>query len=115
MLAFLDGKISVSLLGRKPSGKSEFSFYSFCGGWDTQEERQGKPTFQEWLTQHHPGLGLKVVEHPTVDSTTIPDASLASIKRDVRRILDSGLTVILVDSGGVQRTGRVCSALDLHR
>lgn len=107
------GATIVSLLGRKPSpsDKSEFSFYSFFGGWDKREERQSNPMFQEWLAQHHPDLRLKVVEHPTIDSRIIPDVCLASILQDVRDILDAGRTVILVDSGGVQRTGQVCRTL----
>src|SRR5438093_10874139 len=32
----------ISLLGRKPNGTSEFSFYTFCGKDDTPSEVRGK-------------------------------------------------------------------------
>lgn len=105
----------VSLLGRKPPPRdqSEFSFYSFCGGWDTPHERRGKPTFEQWLTRHHPSLKLEVLEHPTLDLAPIRAESLAAIAQDVNRLLEAGRTVVLVDSGGVQRSGQVCKHLGL--
>src|SRR5208283_79193 len=42
--------IMISLLGRKPNGLSEFSYYSFRGGFDRPEDRPGCPTWQAWLT-----------------------------------------------------------------
>ena len=48
--------VIVSLLGRKPTkgNPSEFSFYSFCGGWDTPSERRNKPTLEEWVSPNPP-------------------------------------------------------------
>jgi hypothetical protein len=46
--------VVVSLLGKKPDGTSEFSFYPFYGGFDRAEEQRGRVSFQEWLGQHHP-------------------------------------------------------------
>ena len=57
----------VSLLGRKPDGKSEFRFYPFHGNWDSLEEREDKPSFQEWLDRNHADLTIIVKEHPTWD------------------------------------------------
>ncbi len=103
----------VSLLGRKPPPRqqSEFSFYSFCGGWDAPDERRGKPTFQQWLVRHHPSLNLEILEHPTLDFVPIPAESLSAIAEDVNRLLEAGRAVVLVDSGGVQRSGQVCKHL----
>lgn len=39
----------VSLLGKKPDGTSEFSFYSFYGGFDLPSERPGCLSFENWL------------------------------------------------------------------
>lgn len=103
----------ISLLGRKPLPReqSEFSFYSFCGEWDTSTERHGKPTHEQWLTRHHPTLKLEILEHPTRDFAPIPTERLAAIAEDVTRLLKVGRTVVLMDSGGVQRSGQVCNHL----
>ena len=54
----------VSLLGRKPKNgnQSEFSFYTFCGGWDTASERRNKPPLQEWLSNY-----LKILTQECID------------------------------------------------
>ncbi len=99
----------VSLLGRKngPEGKSEFSFYSFCGGLDKPSEREGRPTFQEWLNLHHQNPNILVIEHPTYDGKTISLETLDAIKADIERLIKNGCKVVVVDSGGLQRTGKV--------
>ena len=101
----------VSLLGRKrgPEGTSEFSFYSFCGGSDTPSERDGLPTFQEWLDQHHKNLDIMVHEHPTYDFVSIPSEVLDAAADDIRRLVLEGRTVVVVDSGGETRTRQVAT------
>lgn len=95
----------VSLLGRKPDdGTSEFSFYSFCGGWDTHLERE---TFQDWLDRLHGDLQIRIREHPTYDRCKIPLEKLNAIAADVHKLTSEGRTVVVVDSGGVGRTGQV--------
>ena len=101
----------VSLLGRKRDGMSEFWFYSFCGAWDSPEERRRRPTFAEWIAKSNQDRRMKVVEHPTIDFEPIPRETLDAVERDVRRLLEDGWTVILVDSGGEIRTKKVCRHL----
>ena len=99
----------ISLLGRKlgPKKRSEFSFYSFCGGFDTPSERGRQPTFQEWLDDRHEALQILVREHPTVDCPKVLYEKLEAIAQDVCYLIREGHSVIVVDSGGVQRTGAV--------
>lgn len=90
--------VIVSLLGHKPDGTSEFSFYSFYG----------KYSFQEWLDRWHNKRSLKVVEFPTCDFRPIAKDNLAAISKKVLDLLSNGCTVVLMDSGGETRTGMVC-------
>ena len=101
--------VIVSLLGHKPGPKkrSEFSFYSFCGRDDTPVERKTQPTLQQWLDKHHEDLQIRVVEHPTIDCPEIPLAVLVGVAADVLNFIDAGKAVVVMDSGGEQRTGRV--------
>ena len=101
----------VSLLGRKPDGLSEYSFYSFCGASDDATERRGRPTFQEWLEQRHGDLQITVRDHPTRDFSKIPPETLAAIKTDLDLLFSQGRTVVLVDSGGETRNTAVCKFL----
>jgi len=101
----------VSLLGWKPNGMSEFSFYSFCGAWESPEERRRRPTFAEWIAESNQDRPMKVVEHPTEDYEPVKPRILDAVERDVHRLLEHGWTVILVDSGGETRTKQVCSHL----
>ena len=100
----------VSLLGRKQSldGKSEFSFYSFCGGFDTSTERKNKLTFQQWLDRNHHDLEMLVCEHPTFDSKQVPSQTLELVKTDMEQLASAGYTIVVMDSGGEQRTDQVC-------
>src|SRR5262245_38812647 len=50
----------LSLLGRKPDRTSEYSFYSFCGSFESLPERGRRPLFQQWLDQRHPERALQV-------------------------------------------------------
>ncbi len=100
----------VSLLGRKPKkgNQSEFSFYSFCSGWDTLSECRNKTTLQEWLRERHEELQLLVREYPTNDLCEIPTEQLGAIVDGVRELIFKSHTVVVVDSGGMGRTGQVC-------
>ena len=103
------GVVIVSLLGHKPgpSNRSEFSFYSFCGGDDTPTERKTQPTLQQWLDLYHKDLQIRVVEHPTIDCPEIPLDVLTEIAANVLNLIAEGKTVVVMDSGGEQRTGKV--------
>jgi hypothetical protein len=103
----------ISLLGCKPDGKSEFSFYNFSGKDDTTSESRGKPPWQAWLDRHHPDRGVTVIEHPTTDFQPITDETLQRVAKDVQRLLGEGRTIVLIDSGGQTRTGTVCRHLGL--
>jgi hypothetical protein len=91
-----------ALLGQKPNGKDEYSFYSFFQmGW----------SLQDWLASQAVERGIRIIQRPTTDSKPIEKAMLASVSGDIRRLLGEGRTVVLMDSGGVQRTGQVCRHL----
>jgi hypothetical protein len=92
----------VSLLGQKPNGKSEFSFYSFFAR---------SQSFQEWLNDHTTDRTIQILEHPTTDATPIPTPVLKAVAADVRRLVTAQHTVVVMDSGGVQRTQAVCTFL----
>jgi hypothetical protein len=98
----------VSLLGCKPDGRSEFSFYSFFGGFDRRSENTGRFSFQEWITRWHQDLSIVVCEHPTCDFKPIPADTLNAVASDIGKFISAGRTVVLVDSGGQTRTGTVC-------
>lgn len=98
----------ISLLGRKPDGMSEFSFYPFLGGFDTASERPGLPSFKEWLKSSTRTDVIEVREHPTVDFKPIPKETLDAVSRDIIELLSQGKTIVLIDSGGVTRSGTVC-------
>jgi len=99
----------VSLMGRKPDGLSEFSFYSFYGGFDLPSDHPGRPSFQEWLERWHGDLSILLCEHPTVDFQLIPEATLEAVAADIDELLVAGRTVVLLDSGGQTRTRVVCN------
>lgn len=103
--------VIVSLLGRKngPAGKSEFSCYlSFHGDWDEPQERRGKISFQKWLDRNHKDRGIRVMEFPTCDGIRVSEATLRAVESEISRLLFEGSTVVLMDSGGIERTGQVC-------
>lgn len=101
----------VSLLGRKPDGLSEFSFYSFYGGFDLAADNLARLSFQEWLDRSHGDLSIVLAEHPTCDFKPIPVETLDAVVSDIQRFLSDGRTVVVVDSGGQTRTGSVCRHL----
>ena len=100
----------VSLLGRKhgPQGTSEFSFYSFCGGFDQPSERRRRLSFQQWLDRWHRDRAIQVFEHPTYDFQPVPEQTLRAVESDISALLSEGRTVILVDSGGETRAKAIC-------
>lgn len=101
----------VSLLGRKPDGLSEFSFYSFTGGFDRQSAEARRLSFREWLNEHYKERVI-LCEHPTDDYQSIDHEKLAAIGADIRKLISEGHTVVVVDSGGQQRTEQVRRHLD---
>lgn len=98
----------VSLLGRKPDGTSEFSFYSFHGGFDLPSDRPGCLSFQDWLDKWHGSLAIVLREHPTCDFKPVPPETVEAVSNEIRELASAGRTVVLIDSGGVTRTGIVC-------
>lgn len=104
------GSVIVSLLGRKPDGMSEYSFYPFRGGFDPPSK---EPLFQDWLAKEFPDLNLVVHDHPTVDFTAIEKQKYEAVAAAINAALDAGKTVVLVDSGGEQRTKHVCEYMGL--
>lgn len=92
----------ISLLGKKPSGTNEFSFYS---SFDSAE------SFQEWLNVSVPNPKFRVISHSTTDLEDIDPAVLAAVAGDVTRLVSEGKTVVIMDSGGWTRTGAVAAHL----
>lgn len=92
----------ASLLGRKQGkfGASEFSYYSFIGGFDKTSAQGRQPSFQEWLESHHAQRGIMVREHPTCDYRPITYDQLTAIEWDIRRLILAGRIVAVMDSGG---------------
>jgi hypothetical protein len=108
----LPGKVEVvivSLLGRKPDGESEFSFYSFHGQWDEGPERRKKLSFQEWINHRKYPRTVRVIEHPTWDFRPVPQETVEAVSADICVRLGEGLCVVLMDSGGETRTKRTCA------
>ena len=101
-------KAIVSLLGRKPDGKSEFRFYTFHGEWDTSEERGGKPSFQEWMDNRHADLDIMIREYPTYDKG-LSSEEVKAIAAIICDLFAQGRTVIVVDSAGASRTQQVAN------
>lgn len=106
--------VIVSLLGRKPQpdGRSEFHFYSFRGSSDEPSHRPGCPTFQEWLNERYGNGQHLVLEYPTVDVwPPLAPETLSEVSAKVLSLLSEGRTVVLMDSGGISRTGAICKSL----
>jgi len=107
------GTVIFSLLGRKPDGQSEFGFYSFYGGFERAGDRPGLQHFQEWLDRWHPDRAFELFEYPTVDFEPIQSTILDQVTANVAQLLDSGRTVVIIDSGGEVRVRPVCKQLNL--
>ena len=93
----------VSLLGSKKDGYSEFQYYPFRSA----KEEVDKPTWQEWLNERYEGRFI-IHEFPTVDAQGKQKEVLDSASRCILALLEGGNTVVVVDSAGAERTGRVC-------
>ena len=90
---------------------SEFSYYSFRSDHDLASEKGNRPSFEEWLEQRHPNLEIVLYEHPTYDTKPVDVDTLTAVKEEIFTLLSAGRTVVVVDSGGVGRTGRVVKYL----
>ena len=100
--------VVVSLLGRKKEdGLSEFSYYSFRGGFDQPQNRPDCPTFQEWLDSHHKSRRYRVCEYPTIDTLPLSDETKCRAVTTILSFMETGKTVVVVDSGGFSRTGSI--------
>jgi hypothetical protein len=97
----------ISLLGQKPDGYSEFGFYPFR----SRHEVGDKPTFQEWMDQRYIGR-FAIYEFPTIDTLKIPEDIFEAIKHLVAGLLADHRTVMIVDSGGYSRSGKVCERME---
>jgi hypothetical protein len=91
----------ISLLGRKPKGTSEFSFYSSFND----------PDSFEWLNTLVAGRKFHVISHPTTDLEDIEPSILAMVANDVTRLVSESKTVVIIDSGGWTRTRAVAAHL----
>ena len=96
----------ISLLGKKPTGRSEFSFYS---SFDDSR------SFEKWLNANVANRKFSVVGHPTVDGQKVPAETLEFVSADVKRLLLEGTsTIVVVDSGGCARSSTVARSLGGH-
>jgi hypothetical protein len=92
----------ISLLGWKSDGMDEHAFYSF-------RDASG---FRAWL-ESSSDAAIHLFSHPTTDFSLVTQETIKAIKIDLEQELSRGRTVIIVDSGGVQRTHQICRALEL--
>jgi protein-tyrosine phosphatase len=100
--------VIISLLGWKPTGQSEFGFYSFRGAHDSTAS--GRPTFQDWLVHRYGMDRFEVLEYPTVDTESMEASVVSGTVDMIRKLLSEGRTVVVMDSGGVSRSGKVARA-----
>jgi hypothetical protein len=100
-----NGLTVISLLGQKPDGTSEWSFYSFF------EKGQ---SLQDWLARHYPAKTIQVVEYPTIDFQRVPDATRDAVLTEITACLLAGRIVVVVDSGGEQRSGQLCTSIGAY-
>jgi hypothetical protein len=100
-------------LGRKaePNPISEYSFYTFRGGHELLDERPGTVTFQHWLDVRFGSGTFVVIDFPTVDTEKVDPSQLSCICDCIGTLLSAGASVVVVDSGGFGRTGKVCATL----
>ena len=96
----------ASLLGKKRDGQSEFWYYPFRSEFESND----KPTFQSWLNSRY-GKRYIVHEFPTTDRRGVSAETIDEIRTEIAPLLQTGLTVLVVDSAGAERTARVCEAL----
>lgn len=104
--------VIISLLGRKPDGTSEFSFYPFSGGFERPTE--ARPSLQTWLDEQYPEKEIEVREYPTIDFAPVPQETLQAAAEEVQRLLAAGRVVVIMDSGGETRTGTLCRYMGIR-
>ena len=92
----------LSLLGTKPDGTDEHSFYSF----------RTSDGFVEWLGQNAP-FDVTLEHFATVDFQSVPRSLADSVGLAFEREQQAGRSVLILDSGGEQRTGAVCRMIGL--
>jgi hypothetical protein len=92
----------ISLLGTKTSGKSEFSFY-----WAFHDAN----SMAQWLNGQVHDRHFQIISYPTVDGTTMNQDIVDAAAQAVLEHTSNKTTVILMDSGGMQRTGAVAAHL----
>jgi hypothetical protein len=109
--AWKEETVIVSLLGKKPDGLSEFSYYSFRGGFEHRQGRPGSPTFEEWLNSNSRSRRFHVYEYPTTDVIVLPEELKNRVVAAILSLLEAGKTVVVIDSGGIGRTGNIVSAV----
>jgi hypothetical protein len=91
------------MLGEKPDGTSEWSFYSFA---DSAE-------FKKWILDNT-DRDIKVFSHPTIDFSKVSAETASAICERLVTELDAGRIAVIVDSGGMQRTSQVCRMIGLQ-
>ncbi len=92
----------LSLLGAKPDGRDEHSFYSF----------RTADGFRDWLARNA-GFDVTIENFPTVDYDEVPRELVREVETAVSAALAAGRSVLIMDSAGVQRSGAVCNAIGL--
>lgn len=92
----------LSLLGTKPDGTDEHSFYSF----------RTFDGFVEWLAQNAP-FDVKLEHFATMDFRAVPRSLADKVGLAPARELQAGRSVLILDSGGEQRTRAVCRMIGL--
>lgn len=98
-------EIIIMLLGTKQDGRSEYCFYSF-------DETKVSP--EAWLNSF--GIRrVRVIERPTIDFDPVPASAIDAIREDLRCHLITASRIVIVDSGGVQRTAEVCKSLGMNQ
>lgn len=101
----------LSMLGSKDNGKSEFSFYTFWG--DDDPTAVGKRlSFGDVLAVVEPQITL--VERPTTDGLTLPQDNVDDLCALVKEMVATDRPVVLMDSGGEQRTGAIADAVGVE-
>lgn len=99
-----DAPISIlTMLGSKQDGTCEWSFYSFAGPIE----------FAEWIhTNTH--RDVELFSYPTCDCSLVSADTASDVCTRLVTELDAGRIVVIVDSGGMQRTSQVCKMIGLQ-
>lgn len=103
----------IMLLGSKPAPKniSEYSYYSFRGVHETKLLTKKSIDFQEWLGSVANEPHVVVHSFPTIDLQPISPIVAAEVVSVTLGLLKKTVNVVMVDSGGVTRTGSIVDSL----